>query len=82
MRVDLGVVTALGALYLLWGSVFVAVRYVVDVAPPFLSIGARYLVSGLVIALWAVSHGGWQRLALDRRTALACLLLAVLLPVL
>jgi drug/metabolite transporter (DMT)-like permease len=62
--------------------VFVAVRYVVEVAPPFLSIGARYVVSGLVLALWVVSRGGSRRLALNRRTALGCLLLAVLLPVL
>ncbi|MBS1195868.1 MAG: EamA family transporter [Actinobacteria bacterium] len=40
---------ALGALYLVWGSLYLAVRYSVEAQPPLLSTGARFLVSGLVL---------------------------------
>ena len=40
---------ALGALYLVWGSLYLAVRFSVETQPPLLSTGARFLVSGLVL---------------------------------
>jgi drug/metabolite transporter (DMT)-like permease len=76
------VVPALLVVYLLWGSVYVAVRVVVEDAPPLTSIGVRYVVAGAILAVVAVARGGCGALRLTRRTALGCLLLAVLLPVL
>jgi drug/metabolite transporter (DMT)-like permease len=76
------VVLALLVVYLLWGSVYVAVRVVVQDAPPLTSICVRYVVAGAILAAVAVARGGRGALRLTRRTALGCLLLAVLLPVL
>jgi hypothetical protein len=72
--------TALLAVYVMWGSVYVAIRVVVEEAPPLASIGLRYVVAAVLLGLLAVSRGGLQTLALDRTTALSCLLLAILLP--
>lgn len=73
---------AMLVVYVMWGSVYVAVRVVVTDAPPLLSIGARYLVASLLLAGVAVRSGGLRAMAIDRRMLAACLLLACLLPVL
>jgi drug/metabolite transporter (DMT)-like permease len=74
------VAAALLAVYVMWGSVYVAIRVVVEEAPPLVSIGLRYVVAALLLGMLAVSRSGLQTLALDRATALSCLLLAILLP--
>lgn len=46
---------ALGSLYLLWGSTYLAIRIAVETVPPFLMTGSRFLVAGIVlyaIARW------------------------------
>ena len=43
------VVTAFAAVYLVWGSTYLAIRYAVDTIPPFLMGGARFLVSGALL---------------------------------
>lgn len=44
--------TALSAVYLIWGSTYLAIRFTVETMPPFLSAGARFVASGLVLYLW------------------------------
>jgi drug/metabolite transporter (DMT)-like permease len=43
---------ALLALYLVWGSTYLAIRYAVETIPPFLAAGARFLVAGLILYTW------------------------------
>jgi len=74
--------TALAAVYLLWGSVYVAVRVVVEDAPPVLSVGPRYVVAGLALALIAVGRRGMQVFRMSWTAFLGCCLLALLLPIL
>jgi drug/metabolite transporter (DMT)-like permease len=40
---------ALAALYLVWGSMYLALRISVETQPPLLSTGARFLISGLIL---------------------------------
>jgi drug/metabolite transporter (DMT)-like permease len=40
---------ALAALYLVWGSMYLALRISVENQPPLLSTGARFLISGLIL---------------------------------
>jgi drug/metabolite transporter (DMT)-like permease len=49
---------ALGAVYFIWGSTYLAIRFAVETMPPFLSAAARFLVSGSFLY-------GWRRLARD-----------------
>jgi drug/metabolite transporter (DMT)-like permease len=42
----LAIWSALSAVYLIWGSTYLAIRYAVETMPPFLLAAARFIVSG------------------------------------
>lgn len=44
--------TALLAIYLIWGSTYLAIRFAVETIPPFFMAGTRFLVSGLILYIW------------------------------
>lgn len=46
------VVVAFACIYLIWGSTFLAIRWAVEVLPPFLMSGSRAVVAGGVLYLW------------------------------
>jgi len=48
---------ALLALYIVWGSTYLAIRFTVETIPPFLSGSLRFLVSGAVLYAWRLSAG-------------------------
>ncbi len=48
---------ALLALYIVWGSTYLGIRFAVETIPPFLHAGIRFLVSGLILVLWRKSAG-------------------------
>ena len=37
------------ALYLVWGTTYLAIRFAVQTIPPFLMAGSRFLASGLIL---------------------------------
>jgi drug/metabolite transporter (DMT)-like permease len=45
-------VVAFGAVYVLWGSTYLAIRFGVETIPPFLMAGTRHLTAGLILFLW------------------------------
>jgi len=40
------------AVYVIWGSTYLAIRFAVESMPPFLMAGVRHLVSGAVLLAW------------------------------
>jgi drug/metabolite transporter (DMT)-like permease len=40
---------ALAALYIVWGSTYLAIRFAVETIPPFLMAGFRFLISGAIL---------------------------------
>jgi drug/metabolite transporter (DMT)-like permease len=40
---------ALIAVYIVWGSTYLAIRFAIETIPPFLSAGVRFLVSGAIL---------------------------------
>jgi drug/metabolite transporter (DMT)-like permease len=73
------IIVAFAALYLIWGSTFLGIRFAIETIPPFLMAGARFLLAGLImyaIAWWqGIGRSSWA----NWRTSLiigACLLLA------
>jgi drug/metabolite transporter (DMT)-like permease len=48
---------ALGAVYLVWGSTYLAIRVTVRTIPPLLSASTRYLVAGVLLYAWAIRRG-------------------------
>ena len=48
----LAIWTALSAVYVIWGSTYLAIRFTVETMPPFLSAAARFVISGGLLYLW------------------------------
>jgi drug/metabolite transporter (DMT)-like permease len=53
----LHVAVALGAVYLIWGSTYLAIRFAIETIPPFLMAGARYLTAGALLYGWSRLRG-------------------------
>lgn len=51
------VLTAYAAVYVVWGSTYLAIRYAIETLPPFLMAGIRFLVAGALLFLWARLRG-------------------------
>ena len=47
------IAAAFAAIYLVWGSTYLAIRYAIETIPPFLMAGTRFLVAGSALYLWA-----------------------------
>jgi drug/metabolite transporter (DMT)-like permease len=43
---------ALIAVYIVWGSTYLAIRFTVETIPPFISAGIRFLISGAILFAW------------------------------
>ena len=44
--------TAFAAVYLVWGSTYLAIRFAVQTLPPLLMASARFVIAGLIVLLW------------------------------
>jgi drug/metabolite transporter (DMT)-like permease len=49
--------TALVAVYIVWGSTYLAIKYTVQTIPPLLSASARFLIAGGLLYLWSIRRG-------------------------
>ena len=50
-------IAAFAAVYVIWGSTYLAIRFAVESLPPFLMAGARFVVAGALLYAWAWSRG-------------------------
>src|SRR5438270_289329 len=55
--IRLQTVAAFLAIYLIWGSTFLAIRYAIESIPPLLTAGTRHLLAGAILAGWALWKG-------------------------
>jgi drug/metabolite transporter (DMT)-like permease len=62
---------ALLALYIVWGSTYLGIRFAVETIPPFLHASLRFLISGVILYLWrraagdpAPTLGNWKSTAI------------------
>lgn len=51
------VALAFAAIYLIWGSTFLAIRFAIETIPPFLMGGLRFVAAGLVLYAWSRIRG-------------------------
>lgn len=58
-------VAAFAAVYLIWGSTYLAIRWGVAEIPPFLMAGVRFLTAGSVFVAWAAHRGAARPTARD-----------------
>ncbi len=72
------VVAAFLAIYFVWGSTYLAIRYAVQTLPPFSMAGARFLIAGAILYVWARMNGAPRPAAINwRETAIVGWLLLV-----
>src|SRR5215208_3345702 len=62
---------ALLALYIVWGSTYLAIRFSVETIPPFLQAALRFSISGAILYIWrraagdpAPTIGNWKSTAI------------------
>ena len=73
----LAILTAFAALYVIWGSTYLAIRFAIETMPPLLMAGTRFLLAGAIIHAIARWQGAPRGSLADWRTSLivgACLL--------
>jgi drug/metabolite transporter (DMT)-like permease len=61
----LKVIAAFAAIYLIWGSTYLAVHYAVQTIPPLYTAGFRHLIGGSILLAWALAKGlrpTWRQL--------------------
>jgi drug/metabolite transporter (DMT)-like permease len=51
------VVLAFAAIYTIWGSTYLGIRYGVETIPPFFLAGARYILAGSILYAWMRVRG-------------------------
>ena len=71
--------TALGLVYVLWGSTYLAIRYVVETLPAFLSASGRFAAAGLLLAGWLALRRGRAGFRATRRQLLHAAVVGLLL---
>ncbi len=46
-------IAAFAAVYIFWGSTYLAIKYAIETLPPFLMAGARFVFAGALLMTWA-----------------------------
>lgn len=68
---------AFAAVYVIWGTTYLAIRYTIDTLPSLLAMAGRYVVAGS--ALWLLAPGGWRTRPTRRDWGWAFLLSSLML---
>jgi drug/metabolite transporter (DMT)-like permease len=72
------IIVAFAALYLIWGSTYLGIRFAIATIPPFLMAGIRFFLAGIIMFAIARTQSTLRSTWLEWRTSLivgACLLL-------
>ncbi len=73
-----GVILAFAAVYIIWGSTYIAIRYAIETLPPFLMAASRFLIAGSILFAWARlkgNAGSWSFAHWRRAFVIGALLL-------
>ena len=72
--------SALGVVYVVWGSTYLGIRVLVDAhIPPMLGMSTRFLIAAVLLAAFLSLKSGWRRLRITRREALGAATVGLLL---
>jgi drug/metabolite transporter (DMT)-like permease len=74
----LGVLLAFGAVYVIWGSTYLAIKVVVEALPPLFVAGLRCVIAGTILYAWARLRGVRAPTGQELRRGLAAGLLLFL----
>lgn len=65
--------TALGIVYVVWGSTYLAIRVMVDTMPPLPASAIRFMLAGLIMGVFVAARGGLATLKPTRAELVGCL---------
>ncbi len=51
------IILAFAAVYVIWGSTYLGIRYAIETLPPFLMAGTRFMTAGAILFAWAKLNG-------------------------
>ncbi|HEX9639588.1 MAG TPA: EamA family transporter, partial [Acidobacteriota bacterium] len=51
-------IAAFAAVYVIWGSTYLAIRYAIETLPPLLMAGVRFTIAGAILYAWVRLRGG------------------------
>jgi len=71
------ILAAFAAVYLIWGSTYLAIRIAIETMPPLLMLGVRFGIAGLLLHAWARWRGAPPATARQWRSAA---LMGLLMP--
>ena len=54
-------VAAFAAIYIFWGSTYLAIRYAIETLPPFLMAGSRFIFAGVILYLVARVRSDYEK---------------------
>jgi drug/metabolite transporter (DMT)-like permease len=75
------VLVALGTVYVVWGSTYLAIKYTVATLPPFLAMGSRFVLAGAILALAVLGLRGRSAFRMTWRQALTAAVVGLFLLV-
>jgi drug/metabolite transporter (DMT)-like permease len=56
-QMQIKLLAAFAAIYFIWGSTYLAIKYAIEAIPPFLMMGTRSLAAGVILYLWSRGRG-------------------------
>lgn len=54
-------IAAFAAVYLIWGSTYLAMKFAIETLPSFLMAGTRFMIAGAVLFIWARFSSDYER---------------------
>lgn len=54
-------IAAFAAVYIFWGSTYLAIKYAIETLPPLLMAGARFVFAGAILMIWARFAKDYER---------------------
>ncbi|NDE54268.1 MAG: EamA family transporter, partial [Actinobacteria bacterium] len=57
---------ALWTVYIIWGSTYFAIAYVIETMPPLLSMGIRFFTAGALLSLFIIATKGFKEIAVPK----------------
>jgi drug/metabolite transporter (DMT)-like permease len=73
------ILIAFAAVYVIWGSTYLAIRFAIETLPPFLMVGTRFFAAGGIMYIWLRARGAAPPKAVHWRSAA---IIGILMPVL
>jgi drug/metabolite transporter (DMT)-like permease len=52
-HISITLIAAFAAVYIFWGSTYLAIKYAIETLPPFLMAGSRFIFAGSLLYIWA-----------------------------